>query len=192
MTMRPLDWLPAHVQERSRVRELGAGETLFRQGEKASAIFGVEQGRLRLIRHTIDNRPVDELFAEAALFANTYHCNAIAPVASVVRVYPKSALLGLFRADPALAERFTALLAHQVHVLRARLEERNIQSARERVLHHLSLMAGKDGRTMHLDGTVLALAEEIGLSHESLYRTLADLEKAGTIRRTASTIIIRR
>ncbi|HEY2864322.1 MAG TPA: Crp/Fnr family transcriptional regulator [Casimicrobiaceae bacterium] len=197
--MQSLDWLPGHVQERSRVRKLAAGETLFRQGDKAAAIFGVQQGRLRLIRHTVDNRPVvlhsarpGELFAEAALFANAYHCDAIAPVASVVRVYPKSALLAAFRADAALAERFTALLAHQVHVLRARLEERNIRSARERVLHHLSLMAGEDRRTMHLDGTVLALAEEIGLSHESLYRTLAELEKAGTIRRTATEIIIRR
>ena len=198
MTMRPLDWLPAHVQERSRVRKLEAGGTLFRQGDRASAIFGVEQGRLRLIRHTIDRAVVlhsarpGELFAEAALFANTYRCDAFAPVASVVRVYPKSVLLAAFRADAALAERFTALLAHQVHVLRARLEERNIRSARERVLHHLSLMAGKDGCSMQLDGTLLALAEEIGLSHESLYRTLAELEKAGKIRRTASAIMIRR
>ena len=49
---------------------------LFRQGDRANAIFEVDQGRMRLIRHTIDNRPITlhtaragELFAEAAFTA---------------------------------------------------------------------------------------------------------------------------
>jgi CRP-like cAMP-binding protein len=158
----------------------------------------VEKGRLRLLRYTADDRPVvlhsarpGELFAEAALFAHSYQCDAIAAVASMVRVYPKQALLTALRSDPAIAESFMAALAHQVHALRARLEERNIRSARARVLHHLSLMAGKDDRTMRLNGTLLDLAEEIGLSHEALYRTLADLERAGIIRRTPSAIALR-
>jgi CRP/FNR family transcriptional regulator, dissimilatory nitrate respiration regulator len=171
---------------------------LFRQGDTAFAIFEIERGRLRLVRHTVDSRRVvvhtaraGELFAEAALFANVYHCDAVAAVASQVRVYPKRDLLSLFRADPALAERFMALLAHQVHSLRARLEARNIRSARERVLHHLALAAGPDGRTP-LEGTLMDLAAEIGLTHEALYRTLASLEKEGEIRRTRSAIIRRK
>lgn len=199
MSKPSLDWMPASVRQRSTVRKLEAGETLFRQGDKASAIFEVEQGRLQLIRHTIDDHPVvlhaarkGELLAEAALFASAYHCDAVAPIASLVRGYPKRELLAAMRADPAIAQRFMALLAHQVHALRARLEERNIRSARERVLHHLALMAGDDGRTMRLDGTLVELAGEIGLSHEALYRTLAALEKAGVIQRSGSAIVLRK
>jgi CRP-like cAMP-binding protein len=197
--MSSLDWLPVAIRQRSTTRDLDAGETLFRQGHKASAIFEVEQGRLRLIRHTIDSHPIvlhtareGQLFAEAALFAAAYHCDAVAAIASRVRVYPKRELLTALRSDPAIAERFMAVLAHQIHALRARLEERNIRSARKRVLHHVAVAAGKDGRTMRLEGTLMNLAAELGLAHEVLYRTLADLEKAGVIARTGSAIILRK
>lgn len=197
--MSRLDWLPAAIRERSATREIAAGDTLFRQGDKSFALFEVESGRMRLIRHTIDSRPVvlhtarkDELFAEAALFAEAYQCDAVAAIDSRLRVYPKRPLLAAFRSDPALAEHFMAVLAHQIHGLRARLEERNIRSARERLLHHLALAAGPDGRTMALDGTLMDLAAEIGLTHEVLYRTLAALEKDGVIRKTRSGILLRK
>ena len=113
--MSNLGWLPDQVRRLSKVRTLEAGEVLFRQGDRANAIFEVEQGRMRLIRHTIDNRPVTlhtaragELFAEAALFADRYHCDAVAASAARVLVHPKRALLAAFRGDPALSERFMA------------------------------------------------------------------------------------
>ena len=194
-----LDWLPEAIRRRATQRNLAAGETLFRQGDRATAIYAVERGRLRLIRHAVDQHEVvlhtarsGELFAEAALFSPAYQCDALAAVASAVRAYPKRDILAAFRGDPALAERFMAALAHQVHALRTRLEERNIRSARERVLHHLALAAGKDGRTVVLDGTVMDLAAEIGLSHEALYRTLAELEKEGVISRRRAAITLRK
>jgi CRP-like cAMP-binding protein len=193
-----LDWLATAVG-RSTVRQLAADEVLFRQGDKASAIFEVEQGRLRLIRHTIDSHPVTlhtarpgELLAEAALFASSYHCDAVAAAPSRVRVYPKRQLRAALRGNPDLAERFMAVLAHQIHALRGRLEERNIRSARERLLHHLALAADNDGRTVQLEGTLIDLAAEIGLSHEVLYRTLAALERDGIIARTRTGIALLR
>jgi CRP-like cAMP-binding protein len=101
-------------------------------------------------------------------------------------------LLAAFRADPLVGERFMAVLAREIHALRARLEERNIRSARERVLHHVALHAGADGRTMPLEGTLLDVAAEIGLTPEALYRTLATLESEGAIRRTGSGIVLRK
>lgn len=190
-----LEWLPGLIREHSRLRVLEAGEALFCQGDQATAIFEVEQGRLRMLRHTVDNREVvlhtarkGELFAEAALFSGIYQCDAVASTASQVRAYPKHELLAAFRNDPALGEHFMAELAHQVLALRARLEERNIRSARERVLHHLALAAGADGRTVRVDGRLMDLAAEIGLTHEVLYRTLAALEKESVIVRTRSAL----
>jgi CRP-like cAMP-binding protein len=197
--MPALDLLPATIRDRTRVRELASGETLFRQGDKTYALFEIERGRVRLLRHTAASHVVvlhtgrpGELLAEAALFAATYHCDAVAAVASRVRVYPKRELLAAFRAEPLVGERFMAVLAREIHALRARLEERNIRSARERVLHHVALNAGADGRTMPLEGTLLDLAAEIGLTPEALYRTLAALENEGAIRRTGSGIVLRK
>jgi CRP-like cAMP-binding protein len=193
----PLEWLPPALAARARRRALAAGEALFRQGDRALAIYAVESGRLRLVRHTVDDRlavlhtaRAGELFAEAALFASTYHCDAVAAAPAAVRIYPKRDLLAAFRADAVLAERFMAQLARQIHGLRARLEERNIRSARERVLHHLALAADRATRRVALDGTLVDLAAELGLSHEALYRTLAALEREGSIVRSREAITL--
>jgi len=197
--MSALDALPHRLRERSRVSELAAGERLFRQGDKAHAIFGIESGRLRLERHTVDSRRVvlhtagaGELLAEAALFSAVYHCDAVADTPSRVRTYPKRDLLAAFRADPGIAEAFMALLARRLQALRARLAERDIRSARARLLHHVALCAGADGRTMALEGTLVDLAAEIGLTPEALYRTLAALEREGAVGRTRGAIALRK
>ncbi|HYD31990.1 MAG TPA: cyclic nucleotide-binding domain-containing protein, partial [Azospirillaceae bacterium] len=39
-------------------RRLAAGEGLFRQGDTAIAIYAVEQGRVRLVRHLEDGSTV--------------------------------------------------------------------------------------------------------------------------------------
>src|SRR5215467_360088 len=92
----PPDPLPASLEAGSTIRALAPGELLFRQGDPAAAIYKVESGRLRLIRRTVDDHLVilhtarrGEFFAEASLFADAYHCDAVAAAQSIVRVYQK-------------------------------------------------------------------------------------------------------
>jgi CRP-like cAMP-binding protein len=89
----PLRWLPQALKDGAKVRELADGEYLFRQGDKANAIFEIERGRLAMVRYTTDSRAVivhtarqGQLFAEAALFAQTYHCDGTAAGDTRVRV----------------------------------------------------------------------------------------------------------
>jgi CRP/FNR family transcriptional regulator, dissimilatory nitrate respiration regulator len=124
-----------------------------------------------------------ELIAEAALFSDSYHCDAVADIASRIRVLSKPELLQAFRADADAALRFMAVLARQVMALRTRLELRSIRSARERLLQHLLLAAGAEGRTLRLEGTLMDLAAELGMTHEALYRGLAELEAEGLVAR---------
>ena len=80
------------------------------------------------------------------------------------------------------------MLARQVMTLRARLEQRNIHSARDRVRHYFVVNADPNDRTVELSGTLKSLAEELGLSSEALYRTLADMTAQGEIERHNGTI----
>jgi CRP-like cAMP-binding protein len=125
-------------------RSLARNEALFRQGEKVSAIYFVEAGRLRLERRTFDGRllilgitPAGQFFVEAALFADIFHCDAVATEPSRVRVYPKPAVLKALRTNPEDAMSFLALMAHQVIELRQRLELMKVRSAKERVMLYL-------------------------------------------------------
>ena len=195
----PPDTLPASLQASSVVRVLASGELLFSQGDQAAAIYKVESGRLRLIRRTVDDHLVilhtarrGEFFAEAALFSDTYHCDAVAAAPSSVRVYPKQIVMEAMRTDPALAEAFMARLARQLQDLRARMELRNIRSARDRVLQYLRLRAGVHGRTIEIEGQLQDIAAEIGMTREALYRTLAVLEAEGHLTRTNTTILLKK
>lgn len=170
-------------------RELRRGQILFRLGDPATAIFGVESGRLRLVRHTVEGSPVTlavagagEILAEAALFSENYHCDAVAECPSRVLVYPKSRVLEALRTDTDFALGLTQVLASQVRTLRARLELRNIRSARDRVLAYLSLhprpVTPAGGRRYLKD-----MAQEVGLAPEVFYRTLARLQREGVVPR---------
>src|SRR5712692_5296300 len=70
--------LPLDQQALER-QSLDRNEVLFRQGDKVTAIYFVEVGRLRLERRTFDGRllvlgtaPAGEFFVEAALFAEIF------------------------------------------------------------------------------------------------------------------------
>lgn len=171
-------------------RTLAAGDTLFRQGEPTIGVFRLIHGGVRLVRATVAGSEVamhtvrpGELFAEASLFASHYHCDAVATVASDVQWYAKDALRTKLQACPSTMWRFTAELAHRVQGLRSRLEVQQVRSARERVLQYLGLGCDAKGQWQHR-GTLKHLAQEIGLTHEALYRTLAVLEREGCISRS--------
>src|SRR6266567_5586864 len=102
-------------------RSLARNEMLFRQGDRVAAIYFVEAGRLRLERRTFDGRllvlgvtPAGQFFVEAALFSDSYHCDAVATEPSRVCTYPKTALLTALSADPTSALSFLKLMAHQI------------------------------------------------------------------------------
>jgi CRP-like cAMP-binding protein len=180
-------------------RSLARNETLFRQGDKVTAIYFIEAGRLRLERRTFDGRslflgttPAGEFFVEAALFSDTFHCDAVATEPSRVRVYPKALVLNSLRTDPASAMSFLAHVAHQIIELRQRLELMKVRSAKERLMLYFESNAEPDGRTVELRGQLQDIASDLGLTREALYRTLASLERAGTIERAGPRILLKK
>jgi len=193
------NWLPAAVRAAAIDRKLKSGEALFQLGDKTTGLCEVVTGRVRLARIDRSGREIvlhvagpGETIAEASLFSPHYHCDAIANTNAVVCIYPRAAMLNAFEKDPKAAQAFAATLARQVMNLRTRIEQRNIRSARERVRHFLALNAVADGHTVEIPGTLKDLAAELGLTHESLYRTLASLERAGEIKRVKHKITLRR
>ena len=171
-------------------RHLASGEALFRQGEPAHHIFRIETGRVQMLRYTAagtcvaihTGRP-GELFAEGALFAEVYGCDALAKGgAAVVRAAPKAVMLEQMREDPSLLLSLSARLARQLHDARTLLELRGIRSARERVYTHLRLLADETG-AVRLGAPFVEIAGDLGLSHEAYYRALAALARDGAIER---------
>jgi CRP-like cAMP-binding protein len=191
--------LLALAQVTSKARSLARNEVLFRQGDKVTAIYFVEAGRMRLERRTFDGRllilgttSAGEFFVEAALFSDAYHCDGVATESSQVRIFPKNAVLNALRADSTRAMSFLALVARQVIALRQRLELMKVRSAKERIILYLDFKAGPDGRAVELSGPLQDIASELGLTREALYRALATLERTGVIARSGSRILLKK
>jgi CRP-like cAMP-binding protein len=183
------------ASDRARARRYAAGAAVFRQGDRARGAFYVAVGRVALVRTLADGARVTlfaaaagDTFAEASLFGDAYHCDALVLEDAVVVDIPKADLHSRLADDPAGAAALARTLAAQVRDLRARLELRNIKSARERVLAWLRLNAAGDPPVVVAQPTWLAVASEIGLTHEALYRALARLADDGAIARDGRTV----
>ncbi len=174
----------------ARPRRLARREYAFRQGERARAVFFVLEGEVqlcrvgrrgeRLILHRA--RP-GEYFAEAALWSERYHCDAVAARPVRLLAIPAAKFREALRRDAELAERWIALLSRQLQGARARAERAALTGAEERIRHYLATHGAGPGGAVELRGSLKDLAAELGLAHETLYRTLARMQKAGSIER---------
>jgi CRP-like cAMP-binding protein len=189
------DWLPHIVRAAGVGRMVKAGHILFRTGQPATGFYEVASGSIRLFRTDragretiLQTAAARETFAETSLFSPEYHCDAIATTDSVVRIFPKAAVMAEFDRNPKVAQAFASMLARQVMNLRTRLEQRNIHPARNRIRHYLELNVGSDGHTVKISKTVKDLAAELGLSREQLHRALAELAMDGEIERGKNVI----
>ena len=181
-----------------KIRRYKANEFVFRQGNPAHYVFAVVEGQVKLERSTIEGRTAlmhtiqaGDSFAEAALFSDVYHCNAITTKPSEVIQFPKEEVLKVLCDNPQMALKYISHLSSQVRNLRTRLELSNILSARERILQFILVYIDHEKREIVLKGTLKDFAAELGLAHETLYRELKTLEKEGIIERNGNRIIIR-
>jgi len=193
--MNAKEWLPAKIQNSGIERRLIAGQMLFDQGDAAVGVYEVVSGKVRQARVDPEGRDVvvgiagpGEMIAEASLFSRTHDCAATAVTNAVVRLYRKAFLLAQLERDPQAALSFMATLVEQILNLRIRLERRSIPSARDRVRHYLTSNAGGRERTVALPSTLKDLAVELGLTHETLYRTLSEMSADGEIARLSGKI----
>ncbi|MGR1580838.1 Crp/Fnr family transcriptional regulator [Thalassobius sp. S69A] len=159
------------------------GDHVFRQGDPAKGIFFVLSGAVCLTRVTesgnavtIFNAHSGDMFAEASLYSDCYHCDAMCTVPSRVIRVAKQAIVSRQREDSAFSDAITKRLAAQVQSYRQLLTLHAVKSAHERVL--LAVELGK------LTGSVTQFASQIGLTKEACYRALRDLSDRGLLIKT--------
>lgn len=119
--------------------------------------------------------------AEASLEAASYHCDGVAIAATRLNRLPRAALRQALRSDAGFAARWLSMLNAEVRRLRQRYERLTLNTVRARLLHLMETEAGPQG--LPIGGGLKALSVELGVSHEALYRCVADLERVGALRR---------
>lgn len=186
---------PSALDAMATRRSTDAGTVLFRAGDPARQVFGVVRGRVTLSRVgpagediVIHTAQAGELFAEASLHSERYHCTALSTLPSEITAVDAEALRARLQADPAFAMQWLGLLAIQLRRTRARVERLCLRSAADRVRHLLLTEGLGPDHAYTPRGSLKELAAELGLTHEALYRTLAALTRSGGLQRDGGTL----
>jgi CRP-like cAMP-binding protein len=188
-------WLPGPLLDGGRWLSLEQGACLFHAGDPVEWVYWVARGALKLVRYAPDGTEIvlhrafaGETFAEASLSAGRYHCEGLCDRDCRLLALPAEMFRRCLREDPDFAAVWQDALARALRVQRARYERLGLKSAGARVLHYLVSEGQGTPPAIILPGTLREWAAELGLAHETLYRTLAELTKAGTISRDGAVI----
>ena len=173
-----------------RRKRIEAHGHVFLRGRPVTHIFLVHSGRVRLERDLPDGPRVavgcasaGETFAEAALYAKTYHCDAICVASSEISCAPVREVRRALAADSSIAAQYAEHLSCQIRDLRSRLELRNIKRAPDRLMAWLQLKARGNPAAYAPNTSWADVALEIGLTPEAIYRALAHLERSRQVMR---------
>lgn len=184
--------LPPTVAGKAKLVTLAPEAVLFRRGEPPRVIHYLVEGEIHLLRHSRNGgtaillRVRQGFFAEASLDSPAYHCDAVAVSASTLLTLALPGFLAALDDSHAFRRATFARQAREIRRLRSQCERLTLPTAQSRVVHYIDV-EGQDG-AVELTQTVKALAAELGLTHETLYRTLAQMEKAKVLKRAGSRI----
>jgi len=126
--------------------------------------------------------------AEASLHSARYHCDALVTRFGEFVSIPMAAIKQTLYSDPAFASRWIAMLNQEVKRLRAQCERLSKKGVKERLMHLIET-EGEKGQ-LALGSDLKSLAAELGVTHEALYRAVADLERANILARREGCLIL--
>jgi len=171
---------------------------IFGEGEPAEYLYKVVSGSVRICKLLHDGRrQVIGFHMAGEVFGlesdEEHHFSAEAVNDTVVLVVKRSAITALAGRDPVIGRELFALTGRELR----RVQDRVlllVKSAQERVASFLLEMAerGGAGNTVELPMSRQDIADYVGLTIETVSRTLTGLESAATIEVPTSRRIVLR
>ena len=183
-------------------KHLAKGDYLFREGDRSEGFYVVQNGAINVHRvgaggkeqviHVF--RPI-ESFAEATLATEGgYPGDARATEASTVLLVPKRDFIDLLRNRPELSLRMLGSMSQHLRVIVGLLDDLTLKDIETRLANWLLKQCpnptGSGAVEIKLDRTKRVLAAEMGITSETLSRTLAKFRDQKLLRGSGKTIVI--
>ncbi len=170
------DFLSSLIAITNKARVLEADQFLFHTGDPVRSLYIVSEGRVELKRIQEDGtvivlqRATDlSILAEASLYSDSYHCDAVAASKSIINEISKTDFLEHLQENDAFAAAWSAYLANEVQKARYRSEILSKKTVAERLGGWLIWQDTE----LPPKGEWKNIALEIGVSPEALYREIA-------------------
>ena len=179
------------------VETYGVGEFVFTRMTPANCFFALTGGVIQLqVGNSQGTEKVVEIiragqtFGEAVMFVGRpFPVDAVVTEAAEVLRVPASAVDELLATDPSAARAMLASLSIRLHQLVQDVEMYTVQPARERVLGHLRQHADASGRVVFTPSK-RAIASRLGITPETLSRTLRQLADEGLLAAAGSAVVL--
>jgi CRP-like cAMP-binding protein len=174
--------LPTSLQVQCTSLTCTKGERLFDQGQSPERMFYICNGEAVLQRAGLHGaglvlqRVRQGFISEASLQSNSYHCEGMITASGNLVSVPIAAIQHELLSNPEFAMRWVAMLNKELKRLRAQCERLSLKSVKDRLLHLIET-EGDNGK-LALGSGLKSIAAELSVSHEALYRTVAELEKS--------------
>ena len=187
---------------RCTARSVGAGESLFEEGDPCRGLVLVADGLVEIRQISLRGR--EQVFhtegpgatlGEGPLFdGGGYIASAVALAPTRVLLLPRAEVLRLCQRRPAVALTMLKTMARRVRHFAGIVGDLAFRPVTERLARHLDTAAGgpiEPGARVDVTLTHAQLAARLGTVRELVARAFADLESRGIISRDRSRVIIR-
>jgi CRP-like cAMP-binding protein len=183
-------------------RSLGAGDTLFAEGQPCRGLLVIADGRVEIRQTSFRGR--EQVFhtegpgaalGEGPLFGGGgYIASAVTLAPTRVLFLPRAVVFELCQRHPAVALAMLKSLARRVRHFADLVSDLSFRPVVERLARHLDAsLAGpaKAGARIELTLTQAQLAARLGTVRELVARAFAQLEESGIIARERSRVTLR-
>ncbi len=177
--------LPEALRHSAQLLRFDARCVLFSQGKPPTGLLFLLRGVVELTRYSEQGAPIvlqrvqHGFVAEASLFAPVYHCDVQSIAAGELLVFSRAQFLAALADSPDFARDWITQLSLQLRQSRTQIARLGLPYAADRVRHYLA--SEGDAGEVTLIVSRKAWAQELGLTHEALYRCLKQMAQAGVV-----------
>lgn len=189
-----LDRLASVAQELNHAK----GETIFTEGDEATSVWVLYEGRLEIFKYTSDGKPrAIEIIQPKELFGTlcrlggegrAYPCTAVASVDSVSFRIADSIFLDMFRRNPSMVSGVCTLCSNRLNMMQE-LSCSSQDPVEKRILRTLFQLAKQHGNT--LPYTKRQIGELSATTVETTIRTLSNFQKKKWISSSRGEIVLK-
>ena len=163
-----------HIFDDAQRRAFEQGTVLFRREDPITSMYLVHSGAVALERPledgtvlTLHVATAGNALAEASLFAQAYHCDAVVRAPAQVAIMPRADFLEALHDQPGAALSLIETHAREVQAQRARIEILRLRRVSDRLDAWLDVHGEPE------KGAWIRVADQIGVSPPALYREMA-------------------
>jgi CRP/FNR family transcriptional regulator len=176
------------VERATRIEHFPPGARIFDMGDPVRGFYLVRQGMVKIFRGSPSGQEQvlavmsrGQTFAEAALFMKRLPASAESVDEVEVLFIERDALLDLLGRDPELALRMIAGMASKLRQLVHLVDDLTLRDARGRICRYILGLTDEGDDTVKLPVRQALLARLLGVTGETLSRTLKALKDEGAV-----------